>query len=598
MAQRTERPTVAQAETTTVRDVESDAGRDAQRVNSAVLAVVVALLVVVEWSLLRDSGNWDVLQLLYWESLIVLYCVCGLLANWRQPHNPFGLLMFWAGLTLWCSGLQLAANPALALIGDIMQTMPIAAVAHLVMAYPYGRLPDRLSRIVVVGIYAVALALQAPSYLLAGNGALMIDDLPEVATAVSSAQRVVGILGLCVAAGVVLRRLRRDSPERRHRMGPLVWYGPIALLALIAASTIIGVFGRIPVVGVLQSAVLLGLPILFLAGLLTGSFGRAGELREFLARVGGDRLQPVDLDGAVARALGDPSARILYGSGAASGFFAADGSAVDVSRWLVMPVHYDGDVVGAITYAADSVVDDRLLHAVARICALPADHQRVVAVLRAALIDLEASATALREAQFRLVQASDTERRRIARDLHDGVQQRIVVLGLQVRNLTRHADDPTSIRANAVTLRQGMSELLADFRTLVHGIMPATLTDRGIESAIRDLGERTAVPLVLRSSGMGRRLPQAVESTVYFVVLESVTNSVKHAAAKGIWVDLAHADGELRVAVRDDGDGGAALSGGSGLAGLRDRVRALNGSLTVSSAPGAGTEVRALIPCG
>jgi signal transduction histidine kinase len=594
----TERLTVVHPDTATARDGDADAGRDAQHVTTAVLAVVVVLLVVVEWSLLRDSGNWDVLQLLYWESLIVLYCVSGLLANWRQPHNPFGLLMFWAGLTLWCAGLQLAANPALALIGDIMQTMPIAAVAHLVMAYPYGRLPDRLSRIVVVSIYTVALALQAPSYVLAGNGALMIADLPAVAAAVSSAQRVVGVLGLFVAAGVVLRRLRLDRPERRHRMGPLVWYGPIALLALIAASTIIGTFGRIPVVGVLQSAVLLGLPILFLAGLLTGSFGRAGELREFLARVGGDRLQPSDLDGAVARALGDPSARILYGPGASAGYFAADGSPVDVHRQDVVPIHYDGEVVGAIVYSADSVIDDRLLQAVARICALPADHQRVVAVLRAALLDLKESATALRQTQFRLVQASDTERRRIARDLHDGVQQRIVVLGLQVRSLTRHADDPASVRGTAVTLQQGMSDLLDDFRTLVHGIMPASLADRGIESAIRDLGERTAVPLVLRSSGLGRRLPQAIESTVYFVVLESVTNAVKHAAASGIWVELVQVDGLLCAAVRDDGHGGAALGGGSGLEGLRDRVLALNGSLTVSSAPGTGTEVKALIPCG
>jgi signal transduction histidine kinase len=173
-----------------------------------------------------------------------------------------------------------------------------------------------------------------------------------------------------------------------------------------------------------------------------------------------------------------------------------------------------------------------------------------------------------------------------------------VVLGLQVRNLTRHADDPASVRGTAVTLQQGMSDLLDDFRTLVHGIMPASLADRGIESAIRDLGERTAVPLVLRSSGLGRRLPQAIESTVYFVVLESVTNAVKHAAASGIWVELVQVDGLLCAAVRDDGHGGAALGGGSGLEGLRDRVLALNGSLTVSSAPGTGTEVKALIPCG
>lgn len=219
-------------------------------------------------------------------------------------------------------------------------------------------------------------------------------------------------------------------------------------------------------------------------------------------------------------------------------------------------------------------------------------------MLRAALLDLKASANALRQAQFRLVQASDAERRRIARDLHDGVQQNIVVLGLRVRNLLQGADDPDRVRATAGELQRGMSDLLADFRTLVHGIMPAALTDRGIVPAIKDLTERTAVPCEVRASGLGQRLPEAVESTVYFVVLEAVTNAVKHAAARGIWVDLRCADGTLSAQVRDDGQGGAAEDGGRGLAGLRDRVLALTGSLSVVSPPGNGTVVTALIPCG
>ena len=154
---------------------------------------------------------------------------------------------------------------------------------------------------------------------------------------------------------------------------------------------------------------------------------------------------------AVARALGDRSARVVYGFGAAGGYFYADGSPAlhRSAAGRVMPVHYGGEVVGAIDYAADSVVDERLLDAVARVCALAVDHHRVVAVLRAALLDLEESATALRQAQYRLVQASDVERRRIARDLHDGVQQSIVVLGLRVRSLIKGADDPDRVRATA-----------------------------------------------------------------------------------------------------------------------------------------------------
>ena len=178
-------------------------------------------------------------------------------------------------------------------------------------------------------------------------------------------------------------------------------------------------------------------------------------------------------------------------------------------------------------------------------CALAVDHHRVVAVLRAALLDLEESAIALRQAQYRLVQASDVERRRIARDLHDGVQQSIVVLGLRIRSLIKNADDPGWVKATAVDLQSAMVQLLAEFRTLVHGIMPASLTDRGIESALKELGERTALPLVVRSSGLAARLPAEVESTAYFVILEAVTNAIKHSAASSIWVDLAQQDGAL-----------------------------------------------------
>ena len=212
MVMQSERPAVTRESPTRVPADGTTADQQAELHTTMLLAFILFLLVTVEWSLLRDSGQWDVTPLLYWESTIVLYCVSGLLANWRQPHNPFGLLMYWAGVTIWCSGLQLAADPGIALIGEITQSLPIAALVHLVMAYPYGRLPDRLSRAVAASLYLVSLVLQAPRYLFAGGGAAMIADLPELADALRSVQRVVGVLGLCVALLVVLRRLRIQGP--------------------------------------------------------------------------------------------------------------------------------------------------------------------------------------------------------------------------------------------------------------------------------------------------------------------------------------------------------------------------------------------------
>ena len=602
MALLTDRPTVAQGDSviTTTPTIAPATDREVRGHTTVLFGVIVFFLVVVESVLLLESGQWDVTPLLFWESMVALYCAGGLLANWRQPHNAFGLLMIWAGLTVWCAGLQLAPYPAISVIGHITQTLPIAALVHLVLAYPYGRLPDKISRIVVTTIYTVALLLQAPSYLFAAGSDFVIADLPEYADAFRSVQRIVGLLGLCVAFWVVLRRRHVAGPGRRQRLGPLSWYGPAALAALITLSFVGGVLGFYRgQVGVVQTAVVLGLPVLFLAGLLTGSFGRAGELREFLAGAGGDGLQSEDLDVAVARALGDRSARVVYSFSATGGFFNADGSAAPISASrLRKPVDYGGENVGAIDYAADSVVDDRLLDAVARVCALAVEHHRVDAGLRSALLDLEDSTVALRQAQYRLVQAADVERRRIARDLHDGVQQSIVVLGLRVRSLLKAAENPDLVKDIGLELQRGMLELLADFRTLVHGIMPATLTDRGLIFALRELGERTTLPLMVRSDGLSERLPAAIESTVYFVIAETVTNAIKHSAGTGIWVAFAKRDGVLSAEVRDDGQGGASLTGGSGLAGIRDRVLALNGSLTVNSPVGAGTVVEVLIPCG
>ena len=124
MVLQSERPAVTHGSPATVSADSTTADRQLQQHTTVLLAIILFLLVTVEWLLLRDSGNWDVTPLLYWESTIVLYCASGMLANWRQPHNPFGLLMYWAGVTVWCAGLQLAPNPGIGLIGDITQTLP------------------------------------------------------------------------------------------------------------------------------------------------------------------------------------------------------------------------------------------------------------------------------------------------------------------------------------------------------------------------------------------------------------------------------------------------------------------------------------------
>ena len=188
------------------------------------------------------------------------------------------------------------------------------------------------------------------------------------------------------------------------------------------------------------------------------------------------------------------------------------------------------------------------------------------------------------------------ERRRLERDLHDGAQQRLVALSLEVGLLERRfAHDPEA-RAALEQTRRDLAESLQELRELARGIHPAVVTGHGLAVALETLAARASVPVQL-SVEVEERLPEAYEVAAYYLVSESLTNVVKYARASQARVELARTDGTLVVEVRDDGVGGANPDEGSGLRGLADRVEALGGRLRVWSPEGGGTRVRAEMPC-
>jgi PAS domain S-box-containing protein len=203
---------------------------------------------------------------------------------------------------------------------------------------------------------------------------------------------------------------------------------------------------------------------------------------------------------------------------------------------------------------------------------------------------------ALRASRARIVQAADAARRKIERDLHDGAQQRLVSLALEVRLARSQVDkDPSSAGAFLERFGAELLEASAELRELARGIHPAVLTERGLAPAIAALAARAPVPVEVLDVPEGR-LVEAAETTAYYTVAEALTNVAKYAEASYATVRVAREDGELVVEVRDDGVGGADPGGGSGLSGLADRVAACDGELNVDSPPGAGTLVRAVLP--
>jgi signal transduction histidine kinase len=390
-------------------------------------------------------------------------------------------------------------------------------------------------------------------------------------------------------------RWRRATPAERRDLAPL-WlavciYVLVGLMGAFASPDTTGQpFAYL--VWELQSVLQIGLPVVFVWGLLSARLARSavGDLVMELDRP----LPPGELRACLARTLGDPSLEVLYAREGHDGWVDAGGQPGSLPEpaggpraRTVTVVERDGQPLAALIH--DPALDQGLVRAAAAAAGMTIENERLQAEVRAQLEEVRAS-------RQRIVAATDAERRRVERNLHDGAQQRMATLALELAMLRdRAAGDP----AMAASLDQAAAELkqaIAELRELARGIHPAILTEEGLPAAVEALADRSALPVQVRAD-FDARLPGPIEATAYFVVAESLANVTKHARASGARVELSQCDGTLQVAVTDDGIGGADAARGSGLRGLEDRVAAVRGSFRVETPPGGGTRVLAEIPC-
>ena len=303
--------------------------------------------------------------------------------------------------------------------------------------------------------------------------------------------------------------------------------------------------------------------------------GLAELLRE-LRGMRGEALQA-----ALGRALGDPDLVVVHA--------APDGTlpAPD-DRRSVAPVEREGRQFAALVYDASLDDDPELVEAVAAAAAIALENELLQIESQARLAELQAS-------RERIVAAGDAERRRLERNLHDGAQQRLVALALQLRLI--QADirrDPSSAEAMITSAGNELAQSLGELRELARGIHPAVL-EHGIGPALDSLAARSTVPTAVTCE-LTDAVPRQVELGIYFVACEALANVAKYAQATAASVSLARTDRGVAIEIADDGVGGADASRGSGLRGLADRVEALGGHLLVTSPAGAGTVVTADLP--
>ena len=358
------------------------------------------------------------------------------------------------------------------------------------------------------------------------------------------------------------------------------------LVGLAWLGRVIAIDGSAPTFETIARASVLTLPAAVIAVILRSRLGRprADDLVVEL------RTQtPATMRERLARALGDPTLEVAYRIEGGR-YVDASGRPVELPETgdrAVTSVTAGGEAVAVLIHDPALLDEPALVESVRATAGLVLENERLAAEVRSQLAEVRAS-------RGRIVAAADAERGRIERNLHDGAQQRLVTLSLGLGLEASRADAGTA--GALVRAQDEVEQAIAELRELARGIHPTLLRDEGLQAAVEALARRVPLPVSVNGA-VQERLPDPVELAAYFVVSEALTNVVKHASATQASVSLERQQRRLCVTVADDGRGGAVITAGSGLAGLRDRLDALDATLAVDSRVGHGTTIRAEFPC-
>jgi signal transduction histidine kinase len=501
--------------------------------------------------------------------LLLAPAVVSLVLRYRRGDQRLHQQMKWLALAV-VGFLICQAVGALAIAvgqqGKLLQSVPYTITPFLVLlgipaAMAIAILRYRLFDIDVIISRALLFTL-----LSAGVTALYAAIVLGIGTFVGSGSDPL----LTVAAAVVIALVFQPLRQRASRLVNRLVYGERATPYQVLSDFAAGMAGQLDLADALDRMV----------SLLGGATGAARV--EAWIRVGAE-LRPA---AAWPRGSG-PS--IVIGLNGAAGLPAPGASA------RMVPVRHGDELLGAISLSKPpseplTSTEDSLLRHLASQAGLVMRNAKLNAELQATIDELRAS-------RRRLVEAQDAERRKIERNLHDGAQQQLIALAIQLSLLAESADDPALVRQAVPELKAQLGTALDDLRALARGIYPPLLAEQGLVMALRAQAGRSPVRVEVEAGQVGRYPPDA-ESTVYFCALEALQNVAKHARASRVTVRLAASAAGLEFSVTDDGAGfpAAAHRHGSGLQGMSDRLAAHGGTLDVSSKPGRGTTITGRLP--
>jgi signal transduction histidine kinase len=470
----------------------------------------------------------------------------GLMAWSRRPGSRAGAIMAAAGFawflgTLWAPAVFWHRGP----------------LAQLLISYPGGRLSSRLQKVGTGAAY--------------GYAAFAVVAGSPYATVIFA----FGLIALPAYRYVLV-----TGPERRARLASLTAAVAFGLVLVAdAIARLVGV-GADRVVLLAYDLTVCLIAVGLAADLLWGRWAQ-GAVTGLVVDLGEPAAGGVLRD-RLARALGDPTLVVGYWLPGQRRYVDETSRPVALpaagAGRAVTPVEDNGQRVAVLVHDLAVLNEPALLSAVGAAARLAVANVRLRAEVSARVDEVEAS-------RRRIVEASDEQRSRLERELREGAERRLA----RVAELLSGGGEPLA------DVRAGLDAARAELREFARGIHPVTLTERGLQGAVRELAGRS--PVTVEVAVPTARFPSAVEAAAYFVCAESLTNVAKHAEASQVRMRITEENGRLRVVITDDGIGGADPSRSTGLRGLADRVEALGGSLAVESPPGGGTRVMAELPC-
>jgi len=578
---------------------------------TAAVAAVVAVWVTLEADFLAHPG-WLAAQK---ADFILGPVFIGLYWLRTRPASRFGPMLIVFGFVGALYVLQSSSDPWLFGAGLLWENVVGLAAYVLILTFPTGRLDGLVPKLIllfaIVGAVVPAMIILALLPQVGAGGsisgcralcpenALAITSRPALALDLWEVFRYAVIaVALATAALLIWRLITGTRPQRRAMaIGAsvallfLLFQVTFHLLALLAPEAT----GPQQVIAWAFAAARAAIWYGFLAALIAGQLFAARALQR-LIRQSLRRPSHGELEAMLSEPLGDPRLRLAFWDAKTATWTGADGDdaleAPEPGSGLdVTVVEHAGSPAVAILHDAQLNDDHELLQTAGAAALLAAENAELDAAWNDALEELMQS-------RARLVRAGDTQRRKLERDLHDGVQQRLVKARIDLALAADLAAEDSKLRGKLEGIGHGVEQALDELRDVAHGLYPPVLSDWGLMAALKRIQPGGGASLTLRATGVGRQ-PAELESAIYYCCLEAVQNSIKH-GGQGVQITIVlreHAD-ELTFTVADDGPGfdPSEPHAGAGLQNMRDRLGALDGRLSIVTAPGKGTAVSGSVP--